>query len=169
MSCEIGDNIQCQAKGLANARGQSGALYSHFRERPPAKNQDWIKKNVGNTAGHHADHGQDHFPNRLKDLFHGHGNGYKDRKSKGDSGVSHAYIDHLRICGKQAEKEGHDRNASNHQHKPMNGIVHDALHGCCIGFLRILGAQMVGNHSVCTNGKADGNGVDHVLYGEYQR
>ena len=48
----------------------------------------------------------------------------------------------------------------------MNGIVQDTL-GCCRVCLGvILRAKVVGNDGVGPNGKADGNGIDQILYGK---
>ena len=50
----------------------------------------------------------------------------------------------------------------------MEGVEENALGGGGVGFPAVLRPQVIGDHRVGANGKADGDGVDQVLYRKHQ-
>lgn len=118
---------------------------------------------LAHAAGQHADHGHDHAPRRLKDLLHRHGDAYEHGEGEGHAGVAHAKVDDRRALCKEGEEHGHHRDADEGQHKAVQAVPKEALRGGGVRLFLVLRAEVIGDHGVCADGKADGDRVDEVL------
>ena len=160
----VAGQVDDQAQGLADAGGQGRALDAHLREGPPPEDHHRVEDDVGHTTRHHAHHGDHHPAGGLEDLFHRHGRGDHHREQERDAGIAHSHIhDHL-VRGEHPQEGGHHRDAHHRQDDPVQNVPQNALGRGGVGLFGVLGPQVIGDHRVGADGKADGHGVDQILH-----
>ena len=106
----IDNNINYKCNHLSGSGRQCCPFNTHGRERAKTEDQNRIQNNIGNTSGHHAEHGYFHPAHCLERFLKRKATGNDHSKEKSNSGIADSIINDCCITGKQGQEFGHDQN-----------------------------------------------------------